>query len=263
MSEINDGAAQILGLPDEAWDVPHKKWKGIDTGSEVEYRFRWTRTILKSAGLVINSERGVWALVNPNIDLAAVDPKAVTRLHRELSRSGAPRATATAQADEQASEPAAQTEQDWMQEVLEAVRAMSPVQFERLTQRLLREAGFVEVHVTGKTGDGGIDGKGIVRVNHVVSFHVVFQSKRYSGTVSGEEIRAFRGAVEGRADRGLFITSGRYTSSAKAEATREGARPIDLIDGNELAEMLRRFGLGVRTRTVEQIEIDSDWFKTV
>lgn len=261
ISELNDATVQVLRLSDDVWDVPHKTKDG-DSGSELEYRLRWTRTILKSAGLATNSARGVWVLTNPDIDPASVSSTEVMRLHRANERTDTKRndKVSVTTISSEPSQKATVSDADWTQRLLDFVQSIAPDQFERLAQRLLREAGFVEVHVTGRTGDGGIDGKGIVRVNHIVSFHVVFQCKRYVGTVSGEEVRAFRGAVEGRADRGLFITSGRYTPSARAEATREGARPIDLIDGAELAEMLRHFGLGVRTKMVEEVELDEDWF---
>jgi len=118
----------------------------------------------------------------------------------------------------------------------------------------------VHVEVTGRSGDGGIDGKGIMRLSGVLSFHVVFQCKRYAGSVSAGMIRDFRGAMIGRADKGLFITTGSFTRDAVKEATRDGAPPIDLIDGERLAELLKRLKLGVRTETVERVSVDTEWF---
>jgi restriction system protein len=111
---------------------------------------------------------------------------------------------------------------------------------------MLRESGFVHVEVTGRTGDGGIDGKGIARINGFMSFHVLFQCKRYKGSVTAGEIRDFRGAMVGRADKGLFISTGSFTPAAVKEATRDGAPPIDLVDGDELAEKLKELALGGR-----------------
>ena len=139
---------------------------------------------------------------------------------------------------------------------------MNPSAFERLAQRLLREAGFTKVEVRGKSGDGGIDGVGVLRVN-LVSFQVYFQCKRYTGGVSAHEIRDFRGAMQGRADKGLFITTGHYTAQANEEATRDGATAIDLIDGNRLCELLKLNGLGVSTEMVERVHIDEKWFDGV
>ncbi|MBU1092734.1 restriction endonuclease [Patescibacteria group bacterium] len=137
---------------------------------------------------------------------------------------------------------------------------MSPDAFERLTQRILRESGFVQVEVTGRTGDGGIDGKGIAKIHGFMSFHVIFQCKKYQGSVSAGDIRDFRGAMVGRADKGLFITTGTFTSAAVKEATRDGAPPIDLVDGEQLAEKLKEFQLGIKTEMIEKVTIDKEWF---
>jgi len=139
-------------------------------------------------------------------------------------------------------------------------KVLSPDAFERLAQRLLRESGFIQVEVTGRTGDGGIDGKGIARIHGFMSFHVIFQCKRYKGSVSASEIRDFRGAMVGRADKGLFITTGNFTSGAIKEATRDGAPPIDLVDGDELARKLKELGLGVKTELIEQVSVEREWF---
>jgi restriction system protein len=139
---------------------------------------------------------------------------------------------------------------------------MDPSAFERLVQRLLRESGFIQVEVTGQSGDGGIDGKGIMRLGGLLSFHVIFQCKRYRGSVSASQVRDFRGAMVGRADKGLLITTGNFTKDAMREATRDGAPAIDLIDGDLLLDKLKELGLGVKTKIVraEQITIDHEWF---
>jgi restriction system protein len=134
--------------------------------------------------------------------------------------------------------------------------------FERLAQRILRESGFVKVEVKGKSGDGGIDGIGVLRVN-LLSFQVFFQCKRYKDSVSAGAIRDFRGAMVGRTDKGLFITTGRFTPDAKKEATRDGAPPIDLIDGEQLCEILKTLRLGVKSEMVEQVTVDPDAFKGI
>lgn len=137
---------------------------------------------------------------------------------------------------------------------------MSPDAFERLTKRILREAGFTQIEVTKRSRDGGIDGKGIMKINSFLSFHVVFQCKRYKDTVSSNHVRDFRGAMIGRADKGLLITTGAFTRDAKKEAARDGAPPIDLVDGDQLAEKLKEFELGIKTELIEQVKIDEDWF---
>lgn len=144
--------------------------------------------------------------------------------------------------------------------MLTVLQSIPPDAFERLAQRLLREAGFTKVEVRGKTGDGGIDGVGVLRVN-LVSFQVYFQCKRWKGNVGAKEIRDFRGALQGRVDKGFFITTGSFTSQASEEATRDGAIAIDLIDGERLCELLKQFELGVTTEMIEKVVIANPWFE--
>jgi restriction system protein len=140
---------------------------------------------------------------------------------------------------------------------------LSPAAFERLSQRLLRESGFVEVKVTGRSGDGGIDGVGIVRLGGLLGFPILFQCKRYSGSVGSGVIRDFRGAMIGRADRGLVITTGTFSRDAKIEATRDGAPPIDLVDGEQLLDKLKELGLGVTVKKIEQVSVVPGFFDEV
>jgi restriction system protein len=160
--------------------------------------------------------------------------------------------------------PEVSQEEEWKQK-LHAIltQKLAPAAFERLVQRLLRESGFTQVEVTGRSGDGGIDGRGIARIHGFMSFHVLFQCKRYKGSVPSSEIRDFRGAMVGRADKGLFITTGTFSPAAVKEATRDGAPPIDLVDGNELADKLRDFGLGIRKEAIEIVRVDEAWFESV
>ncbi len=154
--------------------------------------------------------------------------------------------------------------QSWREELYHLLtKEVSPDAFERLAQRLLRESGFVQVEITGRTGDGGIDGKGIARIHGFMSFHVIFQCKKYQGSVSAGEIRDFRGAMVGRADKGLFITTGTFTPAAIKETTRDGAPPIDLVDGEQLAEKLKELKLGVQTEMIEKVTINKGWFSNL
>ena len=139
--------------------------------------------------------------------------------------------------------------------------SLAPAAFERLCQRLLRESGFVEVRVTGRSGDGGIDGVGIVRLGGLLGFPILFQCKRYQGSVSAGTVRDFRGAMIGRADRGLIITTGTFSRDAKAEAIRDGAPPIDLVDGEQLLDKLKGLRLGVEIEMIEKVSVVPSWFK--
>ena len=149
----------------------------------------------------------------------------------------------------------------WQDDLLQTLLQMSPDAFERLAQRMLRESGFIQVEVTGRSGDGGIDGKGIMRLSGMLSFHVIFQCKSYKGSVTPSQVRDFRGAMVGRADKGLLITTGTFTKEATKEATRDGAPAIDLIDGELLIEKLKELGLGVKSEIVEveKVTVDKEW----
>jgi hypothetical protein len=143
-------------------------------------------------------------------------------------------------------------------------RPAPPDRFERLARRLLREAGFIPATVTGRSGDGGIDGIGVYRLS-LVSFPVFFQCKRYKGSVGAGAVRDFRGAMSGRGDKGLLITTSSFTADAKQEATRDGAPPVDLIDGDRLCELLRQYELGVRRtiRQIEEVEVVPEFFEDI
>ena len=149
----------------------------------------------------------------------------------------------------------------WQEELLEIAKNIWPGAFERLCQRLLREAGFINVKVTGQSGDGGIDGTGVLKINRMVSFHVYFQAKRYRDAVPASVVRNFRGAMVGRAGKGMIITTGRFTRDAQGEAYREGADPVDLIDGIQLKEMLRDFEIGIETEEI--VRINNDYFESL
>lgn len=228
--------------------------------TEVGYRLAWARTYLKKYGLLENSSRGVWSLTDKAKAADRIDPTEVVRFVRNLDRAGSD----AKPKEENEAVPEIVEEQNW-KEALSSVltRNLDPAGFERLVQRILRESGFVQVEVTGRTGDGGIDGKGIARINGFMSFHVLFQCKRYKGSVGASEIRDFRGAMVGRADKGLFITTGSFTPAATKEATRDGAPPIDLVDGDELAEKLKELSLGVKTELVERVLVDPTWFESI
>jgi restriction system protein len=246
-----------MDIPEEVTAIPQNP--DNDTRSVVEYRLAWARTYLKNAGVLDNSSRGVWALVSGSTTPESINATEINRRARE--RAG-PRAEVPV--PESAELPPAEVSTEWRQQLHHALtKELSPAGFERLSMRLLREAGFTQVEVTGRSNDGGIDGKGIARVSGVLSFHVVFQCKRYSGSVTPSQVRDFRGAMQGRADKGILITTGSFTKEAVREATRDGAPAIDLIDGDRLADMLKELKLGISTELVEKVTVDAGWFKSL
>jgi len=226
----------------------------------VEYRLAWARTYLKKYGLIDNSERGVWLIVPEKQDISEVDPQHVVKKVREMVRKEREARPPSEDSEEELLEEG-ETWRTKLHQIL--IQELSPDAFERLVKRMLRESGFVQVEVTGRTGDGGIDGKGIVKAGGLLSFHVLFQCKKYQGSVSSGAIRDFRGALIGRADKGLFVTTGTFTRDAAREATRDGATPIDLMNGEELAEKLKELRLGIKTQMIESVEVDEEWFRNI
>lgn len=262
VDEIYEKVVEKLDLPEEILDILVNPEKSNQT--KVEYRLAWARTYLKKYGILDNSSRGVWIIVPDKSDIKKVDPKQVAREVRELIRKErALRETEQPDVEEE-SEDVPEEVLSWRSKLHHILtKEITPDAFERLTKRLLRESGFVQVEVTGRSRDGGVDGKGIIRIGGLLSFHVVFQCKKYQGSVGASHMRDFRGAMVGRADKGLFITTGNFTRDAIKEATRDGAPPIDLVDGDQLADKLKELGLGIKTEVVEKVSVDEEWFKKI
>ena len=251
--EINNIVADIMNLTDEQLEQPLNE---NSTRTMVEDRISWARSYLKKFGLLDNSKRGIWTFKESHDSVPIVDPKEVVQTNQKFYKEKKKKDVVLEEEIE---------ELQWQDTLKNILLNLKPDAFERLSQRILRESGFIQVEVTGKTGDGGIDGKGIIKVGGLISFSALFQCKRYRGTVSASNIRDFRGALQGRADKGLFITTGTFSRDAQKEAQRDGADPIDIIDGDALIEKLRDLELGVKIekRIVEKINIDKNWFENI
>ena len=270
VQEILTDAPNLLNIPDEILEVPH----GRGPASEFNYLASLMRTCLKQAGYVENSSRGVWSST-PRGQAVLAHPEAEARAELQQARSEVLRAyrqrrqgrdagPAEEAVATEAEDPEARVNGDdgWEETLLATLKEMDPEAFERLCQRVLRESGFTKVEVTDRSGDGGIDGTGVLRVN-LISFQVVFQCKRYAETVGDSYVRNLRGAMSGRgADKGLLLTTGRFSRPAEAEASR--ALPtIELIDGTELCRLLKSLDLGVRTEAVEKVTVDREFFESI
>ncbi len=262
VGELNEEVTKSLNLTDEEVAEPHN-----ERMTELQYRLTWTRSYLKTYGLLDNSERGVWVLTPRGNDTDAVDPRQIVRFVQERSRGKkgklAVKNSESPIGPEIVEVAEAVLEEKWREELLAALLNLTSAAFERLSQRLLRESGFVEVKVTGRSGDGGIDGVGIIRLGGLLGFPVLFQCKRYRGSVGPDVIRDFRGAMIGRADRGLVITTGTFSRDAKIEATRDGAPPIDLVDGEQLLDKLKELRLGIAIKMIEQVSVLPEFFKEI
>ena len=256
-AEIANRVIEDMRLPDDITQLPH----GRGNLTELEYRLSWARTYLKQFGVIDNSERGVWSFTESGTHAGHVEPSDVVEYVRQRHRR--PDKVPETEEEDLLADVLPIDADSWRETLSETLLNMHPTAFERLCQRVLRESGFIEVEVTGQSGDGGIDGRGIIRFAGLISFPVLFQCKRNSGNVGSGVVRDLRGAMQGRADRGLILTTGGFTRDAHAEATRDGAPPIDLIDGELLMDKLKELRLGVRVRMIEDVTVDADWFNLI
>lgn len=231
----------------------------------------WAKSFLKRAGYIDNTSRGIWSLTKLGNDIKQINKKEINKSARKESQRLNSGSEQNKSDNLTNNDSFSFDDSDnlkcgkWQDELLSILKTMNPSSFEKLCQRFLRECGFVQVDVTGKSGDGGIDGHGVLKIGSLLSFHVHFQAKRYNGSVTSPVIRDFRGAMAGRADKGLIITTGNYTKDAIKEAQRDGVAPIDLINGIELIEKLKELKLGIRVtqKVIEEVTIDKEWFDSI
>ncbi|MGF0055676.1 restriction endonuclease [Peptoniphilaceae bacterium SGI.097] len=263
ISEIRDKVIEMLQLTDEIVDEPHKGSASQQT--ELEYQLAWARTRLKAFGAITNSQRGVWMITPQFSDKDTVSKTDVVEFIKKqrLANKTPTEAKALAEDDDPTNDNVEIPEElePWRTELAETLHSMNPYAFERLAMLLLRECGFSQVSVTKKSGDGGIDGTGKLRINGIFSFNVAFQCKRFIGSVSAGDIRDFRGSLTTDIEKGVFITTGTFTKAAREEASNAGKQQIDLIDGEEFINKLIEYRLGVREKVV--YEVDKSFFEKV
>jgi len=250
------------GRPDEVRSVIAKNLQISDTEqseplpSGVQTRFEnqvhWARFYLAKAGYIDSSQRGVWTLTEKGRSLGKITPEQIKTIIKGVLAEGK---SLTTDATETATGSDDIPVVGYREELAHTLQSLTPEGFERFCQRLLRESGFQEVTVTGRSGDGGIDGIGVLQVNAFVSFRVLFQCKKFAGSVTPGQVRDFRGAMTGRADKGIILTTGSFTSDARKEAVRDGAPPIELVDGEALAGMLERLELGLKPKQTYELDL--------
>jgi restriction system protein len=254
-AEIVDRSIELAGISEQEQQAVNKNGQ-----SRVRNQVHWARQYLVWAGYLDSSRRGVWSLTERgrSTDLSSFDPLQVFKAVQQQKAQ----AKLAAKPSEQIPEEPAPDEEELVPHrvrLLEIVRSLPPEGFERLSRRLLLESGFQHVSITGRSGDGGIDGIGMLQVNPFVSFNVLFQCKRYKGAVTPSQVRDFRGAMMGRADKGIIITTGTFTLEAKKEARRDGVPPIELVDGDALVEMFEKLELGLVPR--QTFDVDERFFE--
>lgn len=265
--DILNGIVSYLRLESNVVDIPHK---GSSSLTELSYQAAWARTYLRLYGVIQNSSRCIWAITPEYAKETSVDSKTIIssvsstsraqRINRKSESSSASvSAVNSLPSENDIEEP--QEIQPWRKQLSHILQNMDPYGFERLAQRILRESGFSHVMVTKKSGDGGIDGTGKLKINGIFSFNVAFQCKRYSGVVGASFVRDFRGSLTTDIEKGVLITTGTFSKAAKEEASNPGKRQIDLIDGEELIDKIAEYGIGVHE--VKTYEVDEDFFQKI
>ncbi|MDD2865293.1 MAG: restriction endonuclease [Methylococcales bacterium] len=257
-SEVKELIAEKLNITEE------EQGEQISSGeSRFSSKVSWARFYLVKADLIDSSTRGVWSLTEKGRNTKLSSEEALQlfqNVHQQFAANGKKRKEKpnVTSDNKSPSDELLDEDSDHRTILLEKLMSLPADGFERLCQRLLRESGFESVTVTGKSGDGGLDGIGILQVNAFVSFKVLFQCKRYSGSVNPSQVRDFRGAMMGRADKGIILTTGTFTSEAKKEAVRDGVPPIELVDGEKLLDMFETLELGLKPK--KAYDIDEKFF---
>lgn len=266
-NEIYEQIIKDLQLSDEIVDESHL---GSENQTELEYQLAWARTYLKNFEVILNSARSVWAIKSDYTAGVELDSREIIEFTKNKSirkqnifkKKGNKKVNASDDAiDENIIGEYPEEINPWRKQLSDVLQNMDPYGFERLAQRVLRECGFVQVEVTKKSGDGGIDGTGKLKINGIFSFNVAFQCKRYKGAVSAGDIRDFRGSLTTDIEKGVFITTGVFTKAAREEASNPGKQQIDLMDGEEFINKIAQYGIGVKK--VITYEIDEEFFQKI
>jgi restriction system protein len=261
-SEVRDAIAKQLNISEI------DRTELLDGGApRFDNQVAWARFYLVKEGLVDSSKRGVWSLSDRGREIESLSFDESLAIFRRIQSEFQPEripeeATQQEEIVEETIAPndtAVSDDSSYRKKLLEVLMSLPPAGFERLCQRLLRESGFEQVVVMGRSGDGGIDGQGILQINPFVSFKVLFQCKRYTGSVSVSQVRDFRGAMMGRADKGIILTTGTFTSDSQKEAVRDGVPPIELVHGDKLLDMFENLELGLTPRTT--YDVDHHFFR--
>jgi restriction system protein len=251
--EVSEKIAQNLNLNESFLDEALKSG-----ANRFHNQVAWARQYLIWEGLLDSSERGTWKLTEKgkNTHLTPEESRAIFLKWVEVNQKIRKDKTKTEIIEDQEEEGPDKVEVSAETNLLSVLKSLSPSGFENVCKELLREHGFQNVEVTGKSHDGGIDGFGVLELNPFVSFKVIFQCKRYEGAVSRAQVGDFRNAMLGRAEKGIILTTGTFSREAEKEASRDGAPPIELVDGNKLIQMFEMVKLGLKPKTVYDVDLN-------
>ena len=290
--EIISRIISDLGISSEDANVLHNS-KTLTNQTELSYRVGWAKTYMEKFGIISNDEKkGLWSIKPEFEKLESVDKNKVIATYTEklkkekeqgteAGKEAGQTADATGESGASGSqvvedegresenpesekldiEDASYKTQPWRKQLLSVLQNMDPFAFEHLAQLLLSKCGFVNVKVTKRSGDGGIDGTGKLSLKDVFSINVAFQCKRYKGTVGSNVVRDFRGSLPSSIGQGVLITTGIFTDAAHEEAASPGKQQIDLMDREKLIDMLIKHGIGVREVTA--YEVDQKFFDSL
>ncbi|WP_313951986.1 restriction endonuclease [Accumulibacter sp.] len=242
--EVCDAVARLAHVPDE------KRFARLESGSlRFPNQVAWGRQYLVWEGLLSSPKHGIWMLTPSSRErhLTLEQAREIVRkwvaIHAE-KRAQSPQAQQSSLEVATAQPSLTSPSNGYGEELLLQLQALSPESFEQFCADLLKHLGLERVRVTGGKGDKGIDGEGYLPLGPIVTAKIAFQCKRYSGSVSPSEVQAFQGAI-GDAEKGIFFTTGYFTDSARDAARRPGCKPIELIDGDRLIELLEAHEFGL------------------
>lgn len=250
--EVTSQVAKNLKISDDILEETTK------TGIPKFYnQVAWARQYLVWEGLLDASSKGIWTLTPKGFEtnLSEEEGRAIFLKWVEINQKARKTSSQIEIIKEQEEEEPESIEHRLTPNLLEVLQSVTPKGFEDICKRLLREHGFENVEVTGGSHDGGIDGYGTLELNPFVSIKVLFQCKRYKGTVSRAQVGDFRNAMIGRAEKGIILTTGTFSEDAKREASRDGAPPIELIDAKKLVELFESVELGLKPKKIYEVDL--------
>jgi restriction system protein len=243
-------------------------------------RVGWARTYMKKAGLVESTRRGFFRITQDGLEVLKKNPEAIDikfldqfpgfkefRQVKRVKKGQEP--VFIGRDDEQTPEELLESgyqkiRQDLIQELLGQIKQCSPIFFERLVVELLVKMGYGGSRqdagkAVGRSGDEGIDG--MIKEDRLGLDVIYIQAKRWDATIGRPEIQKFVGALQGqRAKKGIFITTADFSNEAIQYASSIDCK-IVLVDGEQLAQLMIDFNLGVSKIAFYEIKkVNSDYF---
>lgn len=280
--EFQPLVATVAGLTDE------QKKEVLPSGSQLKYenRIGWAVSFLTNVGALTRPKRGHYQITDAGTQLIELfpngvkerdikalgsDPSSPIREYVATTGRKAAETATTAPAEESLMTPIEQVQSgierihdEIAAELLTRLQGKDPGFFEQAVVDLLLAMGYGGTtgagSVTQLSNDGGIDG--VIDQDILGLNRVYIQAKRYQGgnTVGRPDLQAFVGALSGKADSGVFITTSRFSDGARTYAENVPTRII-LIDGARLASLMIRYSVGVQVKeTYKVVEIDEDFF---